>query len=67
MPAKDSRVLNDAGTQIGAITSAVFSPRFGCPIALAYLKSKFAVSGKVCQVESAEGKPATAEIVEKFL
>jgi folate-binding protein YgfZ len=67
VPVKGARVLNDEGTQIGAITSAAFSPRFERPIALAYLKSKFALPGDVCQVETGEGKTATAEIVEKFV
>ena len=66
VPAKDARVLSDEGTPIGAITSAVFSPRFEHPIALAYLKSKFALPGEVCQVETVEGTTAPAEIVEKF-
>jgi folate-binding protein YgfZ len=67
VPVKGARVLNNEGTQIGAITSAAFSPRFERPIALAYLKSKFALLGDVCQVETGEGKTATAEIVEKFV
>lgn len=67
VPAKHARVLNDDGTEIGAVTSAVFSPRFEHPIALAYLKSKFALPGEVCQIESGEGKTTTAEIVEKFI
>jgi folate-binding protein YgfZ len=67
VPAKNTRVLNDDGTQIGTITSAVFSPRFEHPIALAYLKSKFALPGEVCQVEADDGETVTAEIVEKFV
>ena len=67
VPARDARVLSMEGTQIGSITSAVFSPRFEHPIALGYLKSKFALVGEVCRVESGEGKTSTAEIVEEFV
>ncbi len=66
VPARDARVLGDDGAQIGSVTSAVFSPRCGHPIALAYLKSKFAVSGEICRVESGKGKSSTAEIVDRF-
>ena len=67
VPAKDARVFSGDETQIGVITSAVFSPRFQHSIAFAYLKSKFALPGEVCQVELGEGKTAAAEIVEKFV
>ena len=67
VPAEDAEILSDDGTRIGAITSAVFSPRFECPIALGYLKSKFALPGEFCQVESASGETTRAEIVEKFV
>ncbi len=67
VPAKDAGILGNDGTRIGAITSAVFSPRFECPIALGYLKSKFALTGEFCQVEGAPGETSRAEIVEKFV
>ncbi|MDA2935196.1 hypothetical protein MYX82_12775 [Acidobacteria bacterium AH-259-D05] len=67
LPSKDSRVLNTEGTQIGTITSAVFSPRCECPIAFAYLKRAFAQPGQICQVETAEGETAAAEVVERFV
>ncbi|MDA2938270.1 hypothetical protein MYX75_08420 [Acidobacteria bacterium AH-259-A15] len=67
VPAKDSRVLNADAKQIGAVTSAVSSPRFECPIAFAYLKRAFARSGEVYQVEVGEGESVPAEVVDKFV
>jgi len=67
VPAKNAGILSDDGTRIGAITSAVLSPRFECPIALGYLKSKFALPGEFCQVEVTPGETTRAEIVEKFV
>ncbi|MEE8349308.1 MAG: glycine cleavage T C-terminal barrel domain-containing protein [Acidobacteriota bacterium] len=67
VPARDASVFSNEGTPIGVITSAVFSPRFGHPIALAYLKSKFALPGEECRVETGDGESVAAEIVEKFV
>ena len=66
IPPPDSPVLN-AGKQIGAVTSAVFSPRWNCPIAFAYLKRAFARPGELCQVEVAEGESVSAEVVDRFV
>ncbi len=65
IPPPDSPVLS-SGKQIGAVTSAVFSPRWNCPIAFAYLKRAFARPGEVCQVEVAEGESVSAEVVDRF-
>ena len=52
---------------IGFVTSAVFSPRLDCPIALAYMKRFFARPGSHCLVEVSQGHSVTAEIVERFI
>ena len=66
IPSQGSAVFNDAGKQIGAVTSAVFSPRSQGPIAFAYLKRAFAEPGGLCQVEIEGGESVPAEVVEKF-
>ena len=65
IPPKDSPV-KDGDKQIGIITSAVFSPRLGCPIALAYLKRPFARAGKQYHVDTDEREGLAAEVVEEF-
>ena len=67
IPSQGSLVFNEAGKQIGAVTSAVFSPRCSGPIAFAYLKRAFAEPGGLCQVEVGTGESAPAEVVDKFL
>jgi len=67
IPSQGSSVFNEEGKQIGAVTSAVFSPRCNGPIAFAYLKRAFAEAGGLCQVEVGEGESAPAEVVENFL
>ncbi len=67
IPSPGSSVFNEAGKQIGAVTSAVFSPRCNGPIAFAYLKRAFAEPGGLCQVEVGEGESAPAEVVERFV
>ena len=67
IPSQGSSVFNEEGKQIGAVTSAVFSPRCKGPIAFAYLKRAFAEAGGLCQVEVGEGESAPAEVVEKFV
>ena len=66
-PERGARVVSEEGKEIGAVTSAVFSPRMDCPIAFAYLKRGFASAGNRCRVELAAGESASAEIVERFL
>ncbi len=66
IPPPDSAVLNGQGKQIGTVTSAVFSPRWNCPIAFAYLQRAFARPGELCQVEVAEGESVSAEVVDRF-
>jgi len=66
VPSQGSAVFNDAGKQIGAVTSAVFSPRSEGPIAFAYLKRAFAEAGGLCQVEIEGGESVPAEVVDKF-
>ena len=67
VPPPDSPVLNSQEKQIGTVTSAVFSPRWSCPIAFAYLKRAFARPGELCQVEVAKGDSVPAEVVDKFV
>jgi folate-binding protein YgfZ len=66
IPSQGSAVFNEAGKQIGAVTSAVFSPRSEGPIAFAYLKRAFAEAGGLCQVEIEGGESVPAEVVDKF-
>ncbi|MFP6668764.1 MAG: glycine cleavage T C-terminal barrel domain-containing protein [Pirellulales bacterium] len=47
------------GSEVGRVTSAVYSPRAGTPIALAYLKRGFTATGTQLQV-----KDAAAHVVE---
>ncbi len=67
LPVRGARVLSEEGKEIGSVTSAVLSPRLGCPIAFAYLKRGFASAGNRCRVELSAGEAASAEIVERFL
>ena len=67
IPSQGASVFNEAGKQIGAVTSAVFSPRSEGPIAFAYLKRAFAESGGLCQVEVGEGESVPAEVVDRFV
>lgn len=67
IPPHDSPVLNDEGRQIGTVTSAVFSPRWQCSIAFAYLKRAFARPGQLCQVELAQEDLVPAEVVDQFV
>jgi folate-binding protein YgfZ len=66
VPPKDSPVKAD-GKQIGIVTSAVFSLRLGCPVALAYLKRAFARPGEFYQVEIDKEETIVGEVVEKFI
>ncbi len=66
IPSQGSSVFNEEGKQIGAVTSAVFSPRCKGPIAFAYLKRAFVEAGGPCQVEVGDGESAPAEVVENF-
>ena len=65
VPPKDSPV-KEGDKQIGIITSAVFSPRLRCPIALAYLKRPFARAGEQYTVDTNEGEGLVVEVVEEF-
>ena len=59
--------VKDGDKQIGVITSAVFSPRLKCAIALAYLKRPFVEFGKKYYVDIAGDEGVMAEVVEKFV
>jgi folate-binding protein YgfZ len=48
--------VHAAGRDVGHITSAVYSPRFGCVIALGYVRREFATDGTTVIVD---GIPAT--------
>jgi len=60
-------LVKDGDKQIGVITSAVFSPRLQCAIALAYLKRPFAEVGKKYYVDIGKDEGVVAEVVEKFI
>lgn len=66
VPAQGSAVFDEAGKQIGAVTSAVFSPRSEGPIAFAYLKRAFVEAGSPARVDIGGGESVSAEVVEKF-
>lgn len=66
VPQSKARVYVDENP-VGSVTSAVFSPRLDCPIALAYLKKSFARTGAHCLVEVSQGHSVTAEIVDRFI
>lgn len=48
--------------EVGWVTSAVFSPHFGCPIALGYVRREHAEPGSQLQI-AAEGALIPAEVV----
>ena len=60
-------LVKDGDKQIGVITSAVFSPRLQCAIALAYLKRPFVEVGKKYCIDIGEDEGVVAEVVEKFI
>lgn len=61
VPERGASVTDQEGREIGRITSAVFSPILGCPIALAYLKKGFWVPGAVHRVGRLK-----AEVTDSF-
>lgn len=54
VPRKGDPVL-EQGAEIGLVTSAVFSPGLGTPIALGYIRSEFVGPGRRLQIRSADG------------
>ncbi len=67
VPEPGAAVLTPEGDPIGKVTSAVFSPRLGCAIALAYLKRRYARLEMNCRVELPAEGPADARVVDRFL
>ncbi len=67
VPSRGSGLLDESGKAVGSITSAVFSPRLGRPIALGYLKRAAAEPGGLVRVELGDGSSVPAEVVESFL
>jgi glycine cleavage system aminomethyltransferase T len=49
-PARGARVTDDAGAEIGEVTSAGASPSLGKPVALAMIKRAFAGEGSHVRV-----------------
>ena len=64
VPPPDTAVFDSERKEIGWITSAALSPRFGRVIALAYLKRPKAGVGHVHQVEFGNGVVRSAEVVD---
>jgi aminomethyltransferase len=59
-------VLDEAESEIGWVTSAVYSPDFGHTIGFAYLKRACAQPGIRCSVLMDSSRVALAEVVEEF-
>ncbi|MGH9339026.1 MAG: YgfZ/GcvT domain-containing protein [Acidobacteriota bacterium] len=62
VPKEGWEVFDPEGKKIGRVTSAAFSPQFGCPIAFAYLKRAFAQAGQSCTIRSGSGDTLAAEV-----
>lgn len=65
VPEKGAKVVNEEGRTAGSVTSAVYSPRLGHPIALAYLKKAYIEPGTMLQAVLGEDH-AQAQVVESF-
>lgn len=69
LPMAGSPVFDDAGNQVGGITSSTISPLVSrAPICIAFVKKPFATDGKIVQAP-AEGamRPATVSTSLRFL
>jgi len=66
VPDAGSGVFDESGKQVGAVTSAAFSPMHGCAVALAYIRSFFASPGNLCKVQMDRETEIPAEVVERL-
>ena len=57
-------VLDSDGKPTGQVTSACHSPTFGCPIALAYVKSALSSTGSRLNVSTESERPIPATVVD---
>ncbi|WP_433869554.1 glycine cleavage system aminomethyltransferase GcvT [Saccharopolyspora sp. CA-218241] len=62
-PRHGYRVLDDAGTEVGEVTSGAPSPTLGHPVAMAYVDRAHSAPGTALQVDI-RGRTAPVEVVE---
>ncbi len=67
VPPAASRLLDPTGNKAGTLTSSAYSPGLGHPIALGYVKKKYAQPGQTLEVSVADGETIQAQVVERFL
>ena len=65
-PEPGARALSPQGKVIGSVTSAVFSPRLGGPIALGYVRRAFARPGQILEVVMGPESRVKARVVDRF-
>jgi len=53
IPLMGTRILGDEDREVGAITSATYSPKYEAPLAMAYIAADVAEAGTTLRVESA--------------
>lgn len=66
VPGAGTKLVNEQGRAAGSVTSAVYSPRLGHPIALAYLKKAYVEPGTMLQAVLGDERAALAQVVESF-
>lgn len=66
IPRPETEVRSAQGRPIGRVTSAVYSPAFEAPVALAYLKKTFSQPGTPVKLEAAQGS-TTGRVMEMEL
>ena len=67
VPPVGSGLLDPGGKKVGILTSSAYSPSLDRPIALGYVKKKYALAGQPVLVSVADGDPIQAQVVERFL
>ncbi len=66
VPEPETPVFNSDGKEIGWITSAGFSPRFGRVISLGYLKRIYSEAGRIYRLDPGDGVMRNVEVVDRF-
>lgn len=67
VPPSGSALLDADGRKVGALTSSTFSQALQRPIALGYVKKKYAQAGQPLAVSLPDQTPIQARVVERFL
>jgi folate-binding protein YgfZ len=60
LPASGDKLFHDA-QEVGWVTSAMVSPRIGCPIALGYIRREYLAPGTQLRIDK-QGIPVIAEV-----